>query len=228
LQKNQISPELQASPVLGQHDQREEMTMTEGVIYSLGSREEAPHTIGCVPLDGDVNKIEYVDTTFDKGHNPLFEAGRLYAGRAVKPDHVPTRAQWKSKRYLPPDVVYTYKMYLVSEAFKDIIERHEPGVHQFFPVELVYKDGSFARQMYFFNICTRLDGMDREQATAKFANVSFDPRTGEFVFSLKQIGDAHAWVDKHVIYGNFLSSTVVDEMKQQGLTGTAFKPFKAV
>ncbi|WP_157738637.1 imm11 family protein [Labrenzia sp. VG12] len=129
----------------------------------------------------------------------------------------------------PPDVVYTYEMYLVSDAFKDIIERHEPGVHQFFPVELVYKDGSFARQMYFFNICTRLDGMDREQATAQLIKgIAFEPRTGEFVFSLKQIGDAHAWVDKHVIYGTFLSSTVVDEMKQEGLTGTAFNPFKAV
>ncbi|MCK7611692.1 imm11 family protein [Roseibium sediminicola] len=203
--------------------------MTEGVIYSFGAREEAPHMIGCAPLDGDVKKIEYVDTTRDKGHTPLFDAGELYAGRAVKPDHVPTRAQWGSKRYPPPDVVYTRKMYLVSEAFKDIIERHESGVHQFFPVELVYKDGSFARQMYFFNICTRLDGMDREQATAQLIKgIAFEPRTGELVFSLKQIGDAHAWVDKHVIYGNFLSSAVVDEMKQQGLTGIGFKPFKAV
>uniref|UniRef100_UPI00137578F6 imm11 family protein n=1 Tax=Roseibium sediminis TaxID=1775174 RepID=UPI00137578F6 len=177
--------------------------MTEGVIYGIGTREEAPHTIECFPLDGDVDKIEYVDTTIDKGHTPLFDAGELYAGRAIKPDHVPTRVQWESKRYPPPDVLYKYGIYLVSNAFKDILERHEPGVHQFFPVDVVYKDGSLARQMYFFNICNRLDGMDRERATAKFANVSFDPRTGEFVFNLKQIGEAHAWVDKHVIYGRF-------------------------
>jgi Immunity protein family (Imm11) len=214
---------------LGQHDQREEMKMTDGVVYGIGTRQEAPHTIGCLPLDGDVNKIEYVDKTFDKGHTPLFDAGELYAGRAVKPDHVPTRAQWASKRYSPPDVVFSRKMYFVSEAFKDIIERHEPSVHQFFPVEFLYKDGSFARQMYFFNICTRLDGMDRERATAQLRKgIAFDPRTGDFLFSLKQIGDAHAWVDKHVIFGNFLSSTVVDEMKQQGLTGIVFNPFKAV
>uniref|UniRef100_UPI00123DAC02 imm11 family protein n=1 Tax=Roseibium sediminis TaxID=1775174 RepID=UPI00123DAC02 len=215
-----------ARPISGQ---REEMKMAEGVVYSIGSRAEAPHTISFKPLDGNYKKIGYVDRTFDMGHTPLFDTGEMYAGRAVKPDHVPTRAEWGSKRYPVPDAVLSYAMYFVSEAFKDIIERHEPGVHQFFPVEVVYKDGSFARQMYFFNICHRLDTMDRERATAEFKKgLAFDPSTGEFVFSLEKIGNAHAWVDKHVIYGRYLSSTVVDEMKQQGLTGIVFNPDRAV
>ncbi|WP_150526947.1 imm11 family protein, partial [Roseibium sediminis] len=178
--------------------------MTEGVIYGIGTRVEAPYTVSLKLLDGDVDKIEYVDTTVDKGHSPLFKPGQLNAGRAIKPDHVPTRAQWESKRYPPPDVLFKYDMYLVSNAFKDILERHEPGVHQFFPVDVVYKDDSLARQMYFFNICSRLDGMDRERATAQLVKgIAFDLRTGEFVFNLIQIGEAHAWVDKHVIYGRF-------------------------
>ncbi|WP_119396699.1 imm11 family protein [Pannonibacter phragmitetus] len=201
--------------------------MSEGVVYSFGFTDVAPHIIGAPPLDGDIDKIEYADTSLDPGLNPLFKPGRMYAGRAVKPEHIPTRVQWQSKRYKPYDVFMSGGLILVSDAFKDIIGNHEPGVHQFFPIEVVYRDGSFARQMYFFNICNRLDAMDRDRATAEFQDVLFEPRTGSFVFSLDKVGSAHAWIDKHVHHGTFLSSAVVDDIKQAGLTGIAFHSYPA-
>jgi len=203
--------------------------MTEGAVYAFGFRAEAPHLIASRLLDGNVSKIEYIDSTFDKGLSPLFKPGQLYAGRAVKSEHVPTKVEWSSKRFSPPPDVFQSEVIFVSDAFKDIVERHEPGVHQFFPVEVVYKDGSFARQMYFFNICNRLDTMDRDRATAELRNgIMWDPRTGDFAFSLEKIGSAHAWVDKHVHYGQFFSSAVADEFKSQGLTGISLHPYPAV
>jgi len=202
--------------------------MTEGVVYAFGFRAEAPHLIGSRLLDGNVSKIEYIDSTFDKGLSPLFEPGDMYAGRAVKSEHVPTMVEWSSKRYPPPDT-FLSEVIFVSDAFKDIVERHEPGVHQFFPVEVVYKDGSFARQMYFFNICNRLDTMDRDRATAELRNgIMWDPRTGDFAFSLEKLGSAHVWKDKHVHPGRFLSSIVADELTSQGLTGISLHPYPAV
>lgn len=202
--------------------------MSESVVYTFGFRDEAPHIIDSTILDGDVDEIEYIDTTFDKGLNPRFETGRMYAGRAVKTEHIPTKIQWSSKRYLPPDIFQSAGLIFVSDAFKDIIERHEPGVHQFFPVEVVFKDGSFARKVYFFNICNRLDGMDRGRATAELIKeIAFEPRTGTFVFSLEKIGSAHAWVDKHVHYGQFFSSQVVGDFKRAGLTGLVVQPYAA-
>ncbi|WP_150523065.1 hypothetical protein [Roseibium sediminis] len=76
--------------------------MTEGAVYAFGFRAEAPHLIGSRLLDGNVSKIEYIDSTFDKGLSPLFEPGDMYAGRAVKSEHVPTMVEWSSKRYPPP------------------------------------------------------------------------------------------------------------------------------
>ncbi|EFO28943.1 asparagine - tRNA ligase [Roseibium sp. TrichSKD4] len=55
--------------VSGQLDQREEMKMSEDVVYTFGFRDEAPHIIDSTIMDGDVDKIEYVDTTRDKGLN---------------------------------------------------------------------------------------------------------------------------------------------------------------
>ena len=202
--------------------------MPEGVVYSFGFTDVAPHIIGTPPLDGDIDKIEYADTSLDPGLSLLFEPGQLYAGRAVKPENIPTRVEWQSKRYKPYDVFMSGGLILVSDAFKDIIENHEPGVHQFFPIEVVYRDGTFARQMYFFNICNRLDTMDRERATAELRKgTMWDPRTGAFVFSLDKVGSAHAWIDKHVHHGTFLSSAAVAEMQQAGLTGISFHLFPA-
>lgn len=193
--------------------------MTDQLVWSFGFREEAGFIIDRIHLDGDPRKIGYVDTTRDEGRNALFEQGRLYAGRPVRPDHIPTRIQWSSKRYPPYDVFMSRGIIHVSDAFKDIVEHLEPGVHQFFPIEAIYKDGSFARQMYFFNICHRLDAVDRERATVQMRKIAWDSLTGEFAFSLDKIGGAHAWIDKRINPGRFLSNAVVTEIKKAGLTG---------
>ncbi|XYK80246.1 MAG: imm11 family protein [Labrenzia sp.] len=199
--------------------------MTNDVVWSFGFDEPSGYGIDRRILDGDPRKIEYIDTTPEKGDNPLFEPGRLYSGRAVKGDHVPTQIEWSSKKNSPYDVFHLESLIVVSDTVKDIIEGLEPGVHQFFPIEVVYKDGSFARQMYFFNICNRLDTMDRERATAKIRKVLWDPATGDFAFSKAAIGPRHAWRDKLLNYGLFVSDAAKTEMEQAGVTGITFHSF---
>jgi hypothetical protein len=184
---------------------RKDSTMAKNTVWSIGFKEETGYHVNREPLDGDPRQIEYVDTTLDKGTNPTFEPGRLYAGRKVKPDHVPTKAVWGNKKVKPYDVFVLQGLILVSDTVKDIVEHFEPGIHQFYPIEMVYKDGSHARQMYFFNICARLDTMDRKRATAELINnVLWDPATGRFIFSNTLIGNRHAWIDKHVSPGLFI------------------------
>ncbi len=201
--------------------------MTGDQVWSFGFDEVAGFTVGRDVLDGDPVKIEYIDTTFDFGLSPTFEPGDLYAGRAVKQDNVSTRVEWSSKKHPPYDVFMVRGLILVSDAFKDIIERLEPNVHQFFPVEVLYKDGSHARQMYFFNICNRLDTMDRERATANLDRIMWDPASGDFVFSKSLIGNHHIWKDKFIHPGKFLSDTVKSEIEKIGLTGITFHGFPA-
>lgn len=199
--------------------------MENGKVWGIGF-DEGDFPVSRDFLDGIPEKVEYVDTTLDEGVvNPTFKPGRHYAGRPVKPGHIPTKVKWSSKRRPPYDFFALRGLILVSDAFKNIIERHEPGVHQFFPIDVVYKDGSHARQMYFFNICNRLDTMDRDRATAEFDGWYWDPGKGDFAFSKRLIGDRHAWVDKFVVHGNFLSDTVKFEMEKVGLTGIHFNEF---
>lgn len=51
----------------------------------------------------------------------------------------------------------------VSQTFKDAVELIEPGVHQFFPVEILLKDGTLYKDpIYFLNIATRVDSINPE------------------------------------------------------------------
>ncbi|QDG76858.1 DUF1629 domain-containing protein [Labrenzia sp. PHM005] len=205
--------------------QHEDKTVTNDVVWSFGFDEPAGFIVDRDLLDGNPRKIEYIDTTPEKGDNPLFEPGDLYSGRAVKGDHVPTRIEWSNKKHPPYDVFRLEGLIVVSDTVKDIIEELEPDVHQFFPIAVVYKDGSLARQMYFFNICNRLDTMDRERATVTFDRVFWRPETGDFAFSKAAIGARHAWKDKHLSYGLFLSDAAKTRMEQSGVTGITFHSF---
>lgn len=201
--------------------------MSEDIVWSFGFDELAGYIVDRDILDGDPEKIEYEDTTPDKGVNPLFKPGIGYSGRAVKSGKVPTKIKWKDKKYPPYDVFKSRGLIVVSDTFKKVVEKFEPSVHQFFPIEVLYDDNRQAKQMYFFNICNRLDTMDRERATARIGRVLWDPSTGNFVFSKDKIGSRHAWVDKFLSHGIFLSDDVKTDLERSGVTGIAFHSFPA-
>ncbi|WP_422375639.1 imm11 family protein [Roseibium sp.] len=196
--------------------------MADEFVWAIGFDEVAGYIIEREYLDGDVDKIEYVDTTPDHGSNPLFEPGRMYAGRPVRPDFIPTRMVWKNKDIPPYDFFMSNGLILVSDAFKEIVERHEPGVHQFFPIDVMSEDGQKIGRVYFFNFCNRLDSVDPNNSTAKKGKLLWKPRTGKMVYSKNVIGERHAWVDKYVSSGRFLSNAVKEDVVSAGLTGIVF------
>ena len=181
-------------------------------------------------LDGDIRKIEYVEGPAD--WNSLgggVETGKLNLGRAIKPDHVPTKFEWGgAKNRKLPDAIYGRGMLLVSERIKSIIERIEPGTHQFFPIDVFYKSNKgLAAKMYFLNICTRLDSVDHDLTTAKMGNTMWRPDlSGELVFNLDQIGNHHLWHDKHVYNGRMISDELYNALIQQGISGLVFNKRK--
>ena len=180
-------------------------------------------------LDGDLKKIEYVDTTYDqRSLGGGFPAGELGCGRAVKPEFVPTKVQWGGpKRGRVPETLQGRGMMLVNARFKDIIERFEPGLHQFLPLTLLWKDDTVAQDMYFFNICSRLDTVDRIATTAEFGSeIMWRPETGTIVFSPAQMGNHHIWIDKHIYYGWFVSDQLHDALVGAKITGIGFRKWQ--
>ena len=62
------------------------------------------------------------------------------------------------------DLQRAHDIFLVSDRFRQVVEKLEPGVHLFAPVELVWEDGSHAASFFWFYPCSRVDGIDREAA----------------------------------------------------------------
>ncbi|QNQ09947.1 imm11 family protein [Sphingomonas alpina] len=49
-----------------------------------------------------------------------------------------------------------------SSRFKDAVERFEPGVHQFFPMEVLLEDGTVDKSRWLMHICNRVDAIALE------------------------------------------------------------------
>nr|WP_296722382.1 DUF1629 domain-containing protein [Erythrobacter sp.] len=67
---------------------------------------------------------------------------------------------------------------MVSDRFRHCVEMLEPGVHQFFRVDILWQDESFAAKRYFMVVCNRLDAIDRGLTTMRFKGVLWEPVTG--------------------------------------------------
>ncbi|MCP4079957.1 MAG: hypothetical protein GY743_06900 [Planctomycetaceae bacterium] len=104
----------------------------------------------------------------------------------------------------------------VSQAFKDLLEEMEPGVHQFFPLEIRRKDGgSVEGNYYVFVTCVLLDtalipeksnvvqkGTYREYPDGGIYDglyyTASGPGPDKFTLNRNVIGNHHAWVDKRL------------------------------
>lgn len=134
-------------------------------VYYLGLKDAAYNTREIDVLDGDYKKVEVIDPTPDGGMR--FSYGfQFKSGRPIKTDNLPTKFRYKSK--LPVlDYETRYGMILVSDRFREIIEKFEHGRHQFFPVEYVGAKNAHITNMWIMIVCTRLDSVDREHTTMK-------------------------------------------------------------
>lgn len=200
------------------------------MVWTFGFDDGMGVTYGLMELDGDLRKIEYEDRTLDRnGAGGAFMPGDLNLGRRLKVDHIPTTVHWGGPKNRPlPDVLKGRGMVLVSDRFKNSVERLEPEIHQFFPIGAKFKkDGMHAADMYFLNICNRLDSVDRKYTTWPLRGSSFEPQDGkELVFNLDQIGNHHLWHDKHIYFGWMISDALHDAMIDSGVKGLVFHKHK--
>jgi len=154
-------------------------------------------------LDGDCSKIENVDMSPDGGLNAgRFTEGSaaVRSGRKIKPEFVPTRILWESRPNRISDFFTPRGIPCISKRLKAIIERFEPDVHQFFPVDVVGKNGDLFAKHYFFIVCNRLDSIDRDSMPYELIGGRWNGAgpLNVLIFNKRQIGGAHVWIDKYV------------------------------
>lgn len=180
-------------------------------------------------LDGDCSKIENIDTSPDGGLN----AGRFTrgsdaacSGRKIKPGFVPTKILWESRPNRISDYFTPRTIPCVSERMKAIIEQFEPDVHQFFPVDVVGKNGDLFARHYFFIVCNRLDSVDRETMPYELIGGRWNGvgPLNVIIFNKRQIGGAHVWIDKYLGGGILVSNALAGALKKAKLKALEIGP----
>lgn len=199
------------------------------MVWALGFNDGMGVTHSLMEMDGNLDKIEYVERPkIWKGIGGGFKPGDLNLGRALKAEHVPTKFLWGGpKNRKLPDVLYGRGVVIVSVRVKDIMERFEPGVHQYFAVDIIYKSNKeLAEKMFFLNICSRLDSVDRELSTCKMSegDIMWQPETGYWVFDLAKIGAHHFWHDQHLFKGWMVSDVLKQAFEGASIKGFVYNP----
>ena len=134
---------------------------------------------------------------------------KLGMGHRVRPETVPSAITIRSDTYPLPDVLAHF---VVSSKFRDLVERFEPGIHQFIPVDVYLPSRTDPIETYYwFNVGQRLDSVDREHTTYRW-DLDWTKENGfwskrgvsdaKLVLSTARIGAHHIWVDPHVLTFN--------------------------
>lgn len=106
----------------------------------------------------------------------------------------------------------------VDQALKTIIERLEPGVHKFFPIEIKTRRGKTTASIYYtLAIGQYLDSFSLENSSDKKKNVAGTVSLTGFAFSKEAFGKAHLWRDRRFPLLNCLSDELIEEISKAGL-----------
>jgi len=113
------------------------------------------------------------------------------------------------------DYRHMWNSALVSDKFRIIVEKFEPGVHQFFPAQVFWRrNNPIAEKFYFFNVCNNLDSVHSGKSELPPRETIFAPaydmevskpwkvRRGiknKIVFDRKKISGCHLWRDGYLL-----------------------------
>ncbi|MBB5697795.1 imm11 family protein [Sphingomonas yantingensis] len=215
----------------------------ELMVYSLGKKSPYDTDPRHEVVDGEAwAKVEFlrpdrVDRIARARRYPL-----MRYGYPVVPDSAPKTVLWSSRRLPPPDYAFgNNEIMLVSGRFRDLVERFEPDVHQFLPVDMVHKKGEAPFDTFYWFVCCQLiDSIDPDRTTLAWDGDDYEEhmddgfRRGFWrydhnvspppvpAYSLAAIGDRHLWRDPYWAREVVRSSNVFGEaMIEAELTGFA-------
>jgi hypothetical protein len=161
------------------------------------------------PSDGAFNGVTYEQDpetldlratereSLDKGHTAMAH------GYRVNGDKAPKKMLWEGGDKALPDYIMRNQP-AVSPRLRALIEQFEPGVHQFFPVDIWKKrNGEPVATYYWLNVCNRIDSVNEEKTTherirdytGRFFWSSSRPENAKLVFSSEKIAPYHIWTD---------------------------------
>ena len=184
-------------------------------------------------VEGWAGELVLEDETRDGGV-ALRGSSTSFSGRRAKPETLPKVIRWKSRQRVG-DFAGVFRK-TVSDRLRTLIEEIEPGVHQFEPIKFLAKDGSFLEDRWVWQICNRLDSVNRQATKMILRNGKIwapdftlpKNEQGPMIFDALQIGSAKFWHDKHVGAGNFCTDDVRQTLDKAKITGLYYCYFDQV
>lgn len=212
------------------------------MVYCFGPADEKlKYNYGHDILDKDLEltasgtlKVRVVDQSRDGGTGFDITANK---GRAVSAQFFPKKILKNGPVRQIPDMTRVLGFMMVSQKYKDLVEKFEPGVHQFSPVDVYWdKNELLVGTYYFFNICNRLDTTSREKTTWRWSSgaggsawMPTDTKQKaieglELVFRKGANGNGKAaiWCDKYLSDANICSDAFYDATVATGCDGIEY------
>ena len=94
-----------------------------------------------------------------------------WMGHPLPPPPGPVRSRVVSDHTELPNFMSGGIGYAVDQVIRDEIERLEPGVHAYWPIELTLKDGTQVDKPYgILNVRVQLDTIDREKSAVEIGH----------------------------------------------------------
>jgi hypothetical protein len=188
---------------------------------------------------GPIRYFRYVAAKF------IYELGDTFADMpAITPieKHEAPKCFETAKTYssLGSLMILNDRLWAVDQELKDIIERLEPGLHQFFPLQIsMPKKVVYPKQYYVMVIRQFLDSFSPEKSVEgvweKRANGYYSVFTSSkkyvsgLAFSKNSIGNAHLWKERHLYTPEILFSDELQaEVVKNGLRLPKYFQMKAV
>jgi hypothetical protein len=119
----------------------------------------------------------------------------------------------------------------VNTKIKDAIEAIEPGVHQFFPVEVTFPDGSLAEPYWYLNAVNRVNAIALEhcvQVYERFYDRDLYPGWSDFVYNRmpetiiaihkEKVAGMALWID-YKLDQNFISEDLAKFIMDNKIRG---------
>ncbi|CAK0758639.1 putative PAS domain-containing protein [uncultured Gammaproteobacteria bacterium] len=106
---------------------------------------------------------------------PIWDNSYLSSGMPVSLGSGPFRAFMRTNHKYPTDFICLPPVRGVTEAFRAMVEELEPGVHQFFPVEVTRKNGEpLEKQYYLLNVCQAIDAVIIDRSDVEWTYTSLN------------------------------------------------------
>ena len=138
---------------------------------------------------------------------------------------LPSRIRITSRHEHLPDFLFASIGWIVSVEFRNLVEKMEPNIHRFVPVEVVMSSGVLAKKSYCYCFVGQLIASDQMISSADTSNAVLADRDGPqswVVANPSSVGDKHLWrcTPASMLYFSNALKLAVDQAKLRQLRFT--------